>query len=67
MNKTWVMFEDVPAPKDGACPNCDNKEFYEGPSGGMATNVKCAKCGLKWNVVIGTLFPWQYIGTAEDK
>ena len=31
-------------------PCCGSMEFYEGPSGGACTNVKCAKCRHKWNV-----------------
>lgn len=31
------------------CPNCGNLKFYEGPSGGIATNVKCVGCGLWFN------------------
>jgi len=34
-----------------ACPECGGKDFLEGPHGGMAVNVKCAKCGYKLNVV----------------
>lgn len=64
--KEWTMFEDVPFPKDGACPNCGNKEFLEGPSGGVCTNVQCTKCGIRWNAnSVG--FPWQFIGTKEDE
>lgn len=63
--KEWTMFEEVPAPKDGACPNCGSKQFYEGPSAGISTNVECVKCGLRWNVSTAG-FPWQYIGTSGD-
>lgn len=64
--KTWTLFEKVPAPKDFACPNCGNKEYFEGPSGGISTNVECSKCGLRWNAnTMG--FDWEYIGTAEGK
>lgn len=34
------------------CPDCGCKEYLEGPSGGAATNIKCAdpKCGSKFNI-----------------
>src|SRR5215475_12729377 len=34
---------------DGTCPDCGDNEWFEGPSGGMSTNIKCAKCGLWLN------------------
>lgn len=40
----------------GVCPDCGKAEgFYEGPSGGMSTNIKCAACEAGFNVtpVIG--------------
>lgn len=27
------------------CPECGNRNFLEGPHGGAAVNIKCAKCG----------------------
>ena len=33
-----------------ACPDCGSSQFYEGPSGGMTTNMKCAGCGHWFNV-----------------
>ncbi len=35
--------------KHKACPDCGSKEFYEGPSGGLATNVQCAGCNHRFN------------------
>lgn len=37
---------------NGVCPDCGNTEFYEGPSGGLCINVKCANeaCGTRLNV-----------------
>lgn len=32
-----------------ACPDCGSESFHEGPSGGMATNVKCNGCGHGFN------------------
>lgn len=33
-----------------ACPDCGSTELIEGPSGGAATNVKCAGCGHYFNL-----------------
>ena len=32
------------------CPDCLSKEFAEGPSGSLSTNIKCCGCGAKFNV-----------------
>lgn len=34
------------------CPDCGGDGFYEGPSGGLSTNIKCAnpECGSEFNV-----------------
>jgi len=34
------------------CPDCGSNEFIEGPCGGMAQNVKCAKCGHWFNFAL---------------
>lgn len=31
------------------CYNCLSTKFYEGPSGGLSINIKCAECGLWYN------------------
>lgn len=31
------------------CPDCGSKKFFEGPSGGAATNIKCAGCNHGFN------------------
>ena len=36
--------------KYNACPDCGSESFMEGPSGGMATNVKCNGCGHWFNL-----------------
>ena len=36
--------------KYNGCPDCGSEAFYEGPSGGMATNVKCQGCGHWFNM-----------------
>jgi len=50
--------------KDGKiyCPNCGSDQWYEGPSGGMAVNIKCANCGLWFN---STPFGLDFIGIKE--
>lgn len=33
------------------CPDCGSKKgFYEGPSGGLSTNIQCIECGQAYNV-----------------
>jgi transcription elongation factor Elf1 len=32
------------------CPNCEGGQLYEGPSGGMSTNIRCRVCGQGYNV-----------------
>lgn len=59
--KVWRRMEEVPFPAGGRCPNCGNSEFYEGPSGGLATNVECSRCHLRWNANNVGL-NWQFIG-----
>lgn len=43
------------------CPDCGKSpvELYEGPSGGMSTNVFCSNCGHGYNIT-------PMLGTAED-
>jgi hypothetical protein len=69
LGKKWTDFEDVkPTLKGGVfvCPNCHGDKFYEGPSGGVSTNIECVECHLRWNSNHYG-FPWQYIGKAEGK
>lgn len=54
--------EKIPV-QEVACLNCGSTKFYEGPSGGMATNLKCAGCGLWWN---DTPFGLDFIGIKEN-
>lgn len=37
--------------QNNTCPDCHGKGFYEGPSGGMCTNIQCAnpKCKSEFN------------------
>jgi hypothetical protein len=41
--------KQVEVEEQGVCPNCGSTQWYEGPSGGMAVNIKCAGCGLWFN------------------
>ena len=38
--------------KHKRCSDCGSKSFYEGPSGGLATNVRCAGCKHWFNFAI---------------
>ena len=33
-------------------PCCGSSQYYDGPSGGMTTNIECCKCGRKYNANI---------------
>ncbi len=33
------------------CPSCGHEYWQEGPSGGLATNYRCRRCGLIINVI----------------
>lgn len=35
------------------CPDCGNKEFVKGPTGGMCKNLECAACHARFNVLWG--------------
>lgn len=63
--KEWKQWEQV-AVHDGRCPNCGHDKFYEGPSGGMSTNVQCVKCGIRWNSSPFPI-PWEFIGWSEER
>ena len=43
--------------RENKCPICHHEGFYEGPSGGMSTNIQCANesCAKWFNL---TVFPW---------
>jgi len=32
------------------CPDCGSTTFYVGPKGGQLENIKCVKCGSKFNI-----------------
>ena len=36
--------------EEQTCPDCGSKTFYEGPSGGLAANIKCVGCDSEFNV-----------------
>lgn len=49
-DRAWVEHRLL---KHGHCPDCRSKDFFEGPSGGLCTNIKCAGCGKWFNVAPG--------------
>lgn len=57
--------EEPQKPDSLVCPNCGSNQWYEGPSGGMSTNIKCANpdCGLWFN---STPFGLDFIGIKEN-
>ena len=55
--------EEPQKPSSLVCLNCGSNQFYEGPSGGMAVNVKCGGCGLWWN---NTPFGFDFIGIKDN-
>lgn len=65
--KVWERMESVRNDRtlSGHCPNCGGGEFLEGPSGGLAVNIECKRCGLRWNANWVGL-SWQYIGRREE-
>ena len=54
--------EEPEKPDCLVCPNCGSNQWYEGPSGGMSTNIKCGCCGLWFN---STPFGLDFIGIKE--
>ena len=58
-HKDKKVITEEEEPKSLVCPNCGSNQWYEGPSDGMATNVKCAGCGLWFN---NTPFGLDFIG-----
>lgn len=34
----------------GICPDCNGKDFLEGPHGGLAVNIQCDNCKSKFNI-----------------
>lgn len=51
--------------KYNACPDCGSENFMEGPSGGMATNVKCRGCGHWFNLALPMFI--ERIHVTEDR
>ena len=45
-----VQSQGEPVTRFTACTYCHSEEFYEGPSGGVSQNIKCAKCGARFNI-----------------
>jgi hypothetical protein len=34
------------------CPDCGSEKFFEGPKGGMSTNVRCGGCKHEFNMTL---------------
>jgi len=49
MQKTFANLEYIEGRP--VCPDCGKNDWYEGPHGGLAVNIKCAnpECGRKFN------------------
>jgi hypothetical protein len=48
-----VMSEDYLRKRfyeDNVMPCCGQKGYFEGPSGGLSVNIKCAHCERKFNI-----------------
>lgn len=50
--------------KSGECPKCGSKKFFEGPSGGGATNIFCENGHRFW---YAPPFTSEYQGQAKVK
>jgi hypothetical protein len=50
MTEEQILWDKIVAA--GGCVECKTypKKFYEGPSGGICTNIFCAHCGQGYNV-----------------
>ena len=49
------LFKKKVKTKSKVVCTCGCEEFYHGPCGGVAQNVKCKNCGKKFNVIMGHL------------
>jgi len=47
--KRWLGLEPKQPPDRLQCPYCGGTKWHEGPSGGMSTNIMCAKCERWFN------------------
>lgn len=41
--------ESTPVKFSDSCWDCGHKNFRQGPSGGLCTNVECVSCGARYN------------------
>lgn len=50
------------------CPDCGNKEFEEGPSAGIATNIRCSneECHSEFNIAPMMRFAERIRHTKEE-
>ena len=49
---TVTKFEHEKFLAAGYCPDCESGIMYQGPSGGMSTNVACETCGSEFNLTM---------------
>lgn len=49
---------------DSTCPNCHQRNWIEGPHGGMSINLKCGDCGI-WINAVPALGIYQRIRKGE--
>ena len=42
--------EGKPVERFTGCTFCGSTSYYEGPTGGVAMNIKCADCGARFNI-----------------
>lgn len=48
------------------CPFCHSMEFHEGPAGGMAQNMYCARCSAGYNLTPFRGFGWELIKEPDE-
>jgi hypothetical protein len=48
-HKPSDVSELLDALNSGHCPDCENEKFLLGPEGGLTQNIKCSKCGNRFN------------------
>ncbi len=41
--------QDLTSLLDGECPDCGGTRFLQGPQGGLADNIECARCHSRFN------------------
>jgi len=49
------------------CPECQGKEFLEGPHGGNSINFACANCWMRFNDAVWRIEQFGIIDNPEDR